>query len=220
MLEPVDVAEYRGDYKTGKKLNLRKIIPFIASNYRKDRIWLRRTEPNERNYHVMLALDDTKSMYYGGVGSEALKGLIALSLALQNLSIKTCITSIKDSMKVVKGFEGILLPEEVLNNFNFNYESSISHDLSIASFMDKSIKEFSKLERDEAENKQLCFIISDGKMNKDYVRPYMEEAKRKDITYVFIIIDSEKESILSVRSVKINQQGKVEMKAYLSDFPF
>ena len=68
MLEPMDNAEYRGDYKTGKKLNLKKIIPFIASNYRKDKIWLRRTEPSERNYFIMLALDDTKSMHHGGVG--------------------------------------------------------------------------------------------------------------------------------------------------------
>ena len=58
--------------------------------------------------------------------------------------------------------------------------------------MDNSIKEFEKIDKDQTENKQLCFIISDGKMNKDYVRPYMEEARRKDITYVFIIIDSEK----------------------------
>ena len=46
VLEPLDISEYSGDFKTGKKLNLRKIIPFIASNYRKDRIWLRRTEPS------------------------------------------------------------------------------------------------------------------------------------------------------------------------------
>jgi midasin len=65
----MDSAEYRGDYKTGKKLNLKKIIPFIASNFRKDKIWLRRTEPSERNYLIMLALDDTKSMHHGGVGT-------------------------------------------------------------------------------------------------------------------------------------------------------
>jgi midasin len=78
----MDNAEYRGDFKTGKKLNLKKIIPFIASNYRKDRIWLRRTEPSERNYYVMIGLDDTKSMHYGAVGEEALKGTLAISMAL------------------------------------------------------------------------------------------------------------------------------------------
>lgn len=96
VLEPMDNAEYRGDFKTGKKLNLKKIIPFIASNYRKDRIWLRRTEPSERNYYVMIALDDTKSMHYGDVGSEALKGMLAISMAMEHLSIKTSICSIRD----------------------------------------------------------------------------------------------------------------------------
>ena len=65
----MDNSEYRGDFKTGKKLNLKKIIPFIASNFRKDRIWLRRTEPSDRNYYIMIALDDTKSMHYGDVGN-------------------------------------------------------------------------------------------------------------------------------------------------------
>ena len=57
-------------------------------------------------------------------------------------------------------------------------------------------------------------------MNKEYVRPYMREAKKKDIAYVFIIIDSMKESILEVKSVRFNEKGKVEMKSYLCDFPF
>lgn len=98
------MSEYSGDFKTGKKLNLKKIIPFIASNYKKDRIWLRRVEPSDRNYYIMLALDDTKSMLYGDVGNEALKGLLAISIALQNLNIKTCITGIKDTMHVFKKF--------------------------------------------------------------------------------------------------------------------
>lgn len=102
------------DYKTGKKLNLKKIIPFIASNFRKDKIWLRRTEPSERNYHIMLALDDTKSMKHGEVGNQALKGLLAISLALQHLSVKTCITGIRDSMNVYKNLKGSLKLTELL----------------------------------------------------------------------------------------------------------
>ena len=52
----------RGDYRTGKRLNLRKLIPFIASNYRKDKIWLRRTRRAKRNYSILLAVDDSSSM--------------------------------------------------------------------------------------------------------------------------------------------------------------
>jgi hypothetical protein len=96
-------------------------------------------------------------------------------LALQHISIKTCVTGIRDSMHVYKTFQGVLEPQNIINNFDFSHESHVSHDLSIASFLEASLKEFKKLESIEVgvENKQLCFIISDGKMNKDYVRPYL-----------------------------------------------
>ena len=49
----------QGDYRTGKRLNMRKVIPYIASQFRKDRIWLRRTKPAQRNYQIVLAVDDS-----------------------------------------------------------------------------------------------------------------------------------------------------------------
>ena len=33
--------KYKGDFKSGKKLNLKKIVPHIASDYKIDRIWKR-----------------------------------------------------------------------------------------------------------------------------------------------------------------------------------
>lgn len=52
----------RGDFRTGKRLNMRKVIPYIASQFRKDKIWLRRTKPSKRNYQICLAVDDSSSM--------------------------------------------------------------------------------------------------------------------------------------------------------------
>lgn len=52
----------RGDYRTGKRLNMRKVIPYVASQFRKDKIWLRRTKPSKRQYQICLALDDSASM--------------------------------------------------------------------------------------------------------------------------------------------------------------
>ena len=149
VLEPMDQAEYRGDFKTGKKLNLKKIIPFIASNFRKDRIWLRRTEPSQRNYYVMIGLDDTKSMHYGRVGQEALKGSLAISMALEHLSIKTSISAIRDQMVSLKNFDQPLDNHRILNSFGFNYESSNSHDLSMASFLSGSLSVFGRIEEDD-----------------------------------------------------------------------
>ena len=41
---------------------MRKVIPYIASQFRKDKIWLRRTKPSKRQYQVMVAVDDSSSM--------------------------------------------------------------------------------------------------------------------------------------------------------------
>lgn len=56
------VLVLRGDYRTGKRLNMRKVIPYIASQFRKDKIWLRRTKPSKREYQICLAVDDSSSM--------------------------------------------------------------------------------------------------------------------------------------------------------------
>ena len=62
------------------------MIPFIASNYRKDRIWMRRSEPDKRNYQILIALDNTLSMKENDVGILALQSLIILSLALAKVN--------------------------------------------------------------------------------------------------------------------------------------
>ena len=56
ILEPTKATKFKGDFRTGKRLNMRKIIPYIASGFRKDRIWLRRTKPSAREYQVILLL--------------------------------------------------------------------------------------------------------------------------------------------------------------------
>lgn len=57
----------RGDYRTGKRLNMRRLIPYIASEYRKDRIWMRRTKKAQREYQVLIAVDDSASMNENGI---------------------------------------------------------------------------------------------------------------------------------------------------------
>ena len=55
---------HRGAFRTGKRISMRRVIPYIASNFRKDKIWLRRCEPSKRQYQVMVAVDDSKSMNF------------------------------------------------------------------------------------------------------------------------------------------------------------
>lgn len=50
IFKPTKIAGMKGDYRTGKRLNMRKVISYVASNYRKDKIWLRRAEPSQKDY--------------------------------------------------------------------------------------------------------------------------------------------------------------------------
>ena len=52
----------RGDYRTGKRLNMRKLLAYVASDFRKDKIWLRRSLPTQRQYQILMAVDDSSSM--------------------------------------------------------------------------------------------------------------------------------------------------------------
>lgn len=56
-------SKYKGDYKSGRKLNLRKIIPYIASDFRKDRIWMKRQKKDKKSYIIRLFVDNSKSMF-------------------------------------------------------------------------------------------------------------------------------------------------------------
>lgn len=82
ILEPTQASRLKGDYRTGKRLNMRKIIPYIASQFRKDKIWLRRTKPSKRNYQIALAIDDSQSMVKNNSEELAFESLALISKAL------------------------------------------------------------------------------------------------------------------------------------------
>jgi midasin len=66
---------------------MRKVVAFIASNFRRDKIWLRRTRPSRRDYRILIALDNTRSMSHCSVGPKALKAIITVCTAFQRLEL-------------------------------------------------------------------------------------------------------------------------------------
>lgn len=63
ILESNRTNKYKGEFKSGKKLNLKKIVPYIASDYRKDRIWMRRQRSDKKNYILRIFIDNSRSMF-------------------------------------------------------------------------------------------------------------------------------------------------------------
>lgn len=87
ILVPTLATRLNGDYRTGKRLNMRKIVPFIASDFAKDKIWLRRTKPSSREYQVLLAVDDSRSMAESRSSHLAYQTLALVSGALGRLEV-------------------------------------------------------------------------------------------------------------------------------------
>ena len=87
ILEATKATRFKGDYKSGKRINMRKVIPFIASNYRKDKIWLRRTKPSKREYNIIVAVDDSTSMRVHNVNQIVDKSLAILCQTLSSLEV-------------------------------------------------------------------------------------------------------------------------------------
>ena len=52
ILEATVASKMEGDYRSGKRISMRKVIPYIASGFRKDKIWLRRMKPSKRQYQA------------------------------------------------------------------------------------------------------------------------------------------------------------------------
>lgn len=63
ILESNKYSKFIGDYKSGKKLNLKRLIPYIASDYRKDKIWMKRRRSDKKEYIIRIFIDNSKSMY-------------------------------------------------------------------------------------------------------------------------------------------------------------
>lgn len=229
ILEPTEKSRLRGDYKSGKRINIKKIIPFIASNYRNDKIWLRREMPFKRDYRVLIAIDDSLSMKKNNLGFFALESLVAISEALNQLNVgKVCVCGINDRMKLHMSFEDTYSAEKsafILSNYSFEYQSFASADTSIPNFMSDCNKLLDSL---KTENRNIVFIISDGRFNKKKVHPYIMEAEDKKYLYVFILLDNysveSKNSIFNMKSAELvaDQNGKTDYKItrYLEDFPF
>ena len=226
IIEQRRFAGLKGDYRTGKRINMKRIISYIASNYRKDKIWMRRAEPNQKDYRILLALDNSASMKEKNVGQLALFSFSMLAEAIVKSQVGDLfISSIDSQMNMLykdRKEWNWNIAADIFAQFDFDYKSDLSGDLSMANFVKQSNEFFGSFNDDKL---NMCFIISDGRINKNIVRPYIVEAEQQNYLYFFIILDKEEysESILNYKTTDITYGGsgvEVSISNYLDDFPF
>ncbi|KAK5359025.1 AAA ATPase midasin [Exophiala xenobiotica] len=238
ILSPTTATKLRGDYRTGKRLNIKRIIPYIASNYKRDKIWMRRSVPSKRNYQIMIAVDDSKSMSESGADLLAFETLAMLTKALSMLEVgEICVVGFGDEehIRVAHPFGTPFSPAEsgvnVFRSFGFNQRGTNVKNLvreSIQLFGDARLKGHSSSE----DLWQLQLIVSDGHCsNHEGIARLVRQAQAEKIIIVFVIVDAGQDSILDLQEavyepdpLAVNGAGAGEMrlrtKRYLEDFPF
>jgi len=228
LLEPSLATRLQGDYRSGKRINMRRVIPYIASQFRKDKIWLRRTKPSKREYQVVLALDNSRSMKSSG--RLALSALVMLCNALSKLEVgQVGVLSFGENVEILNRLDQPFTDScgaGMVSAFSFSQEKT-----AIEEGLIRVVEEFQR-GRESPRNRgthgidfrQLAFFISDGRFDsavRDRVRRLVREAVAERILVVLVIVEtSGSESIIDTKQVKFDNKGKVRMSRYLDDYPF
>ena len=230
ILAPTLATKLRGDFRTGKRLNVKRIIPYIASQYKRDKIWMRRSIPSKRNYQIMLAVDDSKSMDESGSGQLAFETLALVSKSLSMLEVgEICVVGFGNEVRVAHEFNKPFSSDagcQIFQHFGFQQEKTNVRKLvadSITLFREARRKTFNA----GTELWQLEIIISDGVCeDHDTIRRLVRQAQEEQIMMVFVIVDAlfKEESIMDMNEAVFEPddsgETKLKIRRYLDGFPF
>ncbi|THH00184.1 hypothetical protein EW026_g2317 [Hermanssonia centrifuga] len=245
ILEPTMATRLKGDYRTGKRLNMKKIIPYIASEYTKDKIWLRRTRPSQREYQVLIALDDSRSMAESHSVHLAYQTLALVSKALSRLEVgDVAIAKFGQTVDVLHGFDGGPFTNQsgtkVMDAFHFDQKATQVLSLLETSLniLEQARERRAMTSATAADLWQMEIIISDGIcQDHERLRTILRKAEEQRVMVVFIILDSlhtgsmapppgqpaTSNSILSMNQVAytdVNGKMDLTVRRYLDTFPF
>jgi midasin len=235
ILAPTLATKMRGDFRTGKRLNIKRIIPYIASQYKRDKIWMRRSVPSKRAYQIMLAVDDSKSMGESGSGELAFETLALVSKSLSILEVgQICVVGFGEQVKVAHEFDKPFSSEagvQVFRQFSFDQQRTDVRKLveeSLSLFRDARARSVSS--SSQTDLWQLQLIISDGVCEEhETLRRLVRQAQEERVMIIFVIVDNKagskggsimQMSRASFEKDDLDGQMKLKMRRYMDDFPF
>ncbi|KAA8540261.1 hypothetical protein F0562_024176 [Nyssa sinensis] len=231
VLEPTLASKLQGDYKTGKRINMKKVIPYIASHYRKDKIWLRRTRPNKRDYQVVIAVDDSRSMSESCCGDVAIEALVTVCRAISQLEVgNLAVASFgkKGNIRLLHDFDQPFTGEagtKMISSLTFKQENTIADgpmvDLLkyLNNMLDAAVSN-ARLPSGQNPLQQLVLIIADGRFHeKENLKRCVRDALSRKRMVAFLLLDSPQESIVDLMEASF-QGGSIKFSKYLDSFPF
>ena len=241
ILTPTLATRLSGDYRTGKRLNMRKIVPFIASDFAKDKIWLRRTKPSAREYQVLLSIDDSRSMAESRNMHLAYQTLALVAGALTRLEVGDIgICRFGQGVEMLHEFGQTAFSDahggQILSRLRFEQRST-----NVPALLSQTLQILEEARQarsaSAAELWQLQIVISDGVcQDHEQIRALLRRAVEERVMVVFVVVDAgaagdepqpgapPRSSILTMNQVDYHTdaQGRLqlEMKRYIDTFPF
>lgn len=224
VLEPTQATRLKGDFRTGRRINMRKVIPYIASQFRKDKIWLRRTKPSKREYQIVLAIDDSSSMADNKSKELTFESVALISKALSLLECgQLSVLSFGETVEVVHKLTEPFSERSgtaLMQKFRFSQTKTCIAD--VVKFATEMLN--ATHGNTTALNAKLLLIISDGRLSSDIgslLQQAIRHATLSNIFMVFVIIDepNNENSILDMRKV-VFKDGKCILESYMDRFPF
>ncbi|RYP12079.1 hypothetical protein DL765_007494 [Monosporascus sp. GIB2] len=232
ILTPSQATKLSGSYRTGKRLNIKRIIPYIASSYKRDKIWMRRTIPTKRSYQILLCVDDSRSMGDSSSGDLALESLVMVSRALTMLEVgQVGVLGFGRNTFIAHDFAEPFASHDagarLLQKFSFQQEFT---DIQLV--IKQTIERFrlarqQSASRDSEDLWQLALILSDGltpSSAHEDIQVLLREALEERIMIVFIIMDDtsnkSNQSVINLKKVKFLGNDEIKTEYYLDTFPF
>ncbi|KDD77118.1 hypothetical protein H632_c15p1 [Helicosporidium sp. ATCC 50920] len=231
ILEPTLASKLAGEHRSGKRINMRRVIAYIASQFKKDKIWLRRTQPDKRKYQVVLAVDNSLSMSDMNCAPFALQALALIAKSMVRLEV--------GEVGIV-GFGGRAGPSflhsldrpftdadgvRVFSQLRFDEDNTVAdrpvEDLLAAldgTLADAQMRFAAGM---HTSLRQLVLIIADGRFHeKESLRRVLRRVtSQSGVLYAFIVVDNPANSLASTQTVRF-VDGKPVFTKYMDSFPF
>ncbi|KAK0709105.1 hypothetical protein B0T26DRAFT_720443 [Lasiosphaeria miniovina] len=241
ILTPTQSTRLSGSFRTGKRLNIKKIIPYIASSYKRDKIWMRRSIPSKRAYQILLCVDDSSSMGDNSSGRLALESLVMVTRALTTLEVgQVGVLGFGTDVFVAHELTEPLASHDagarILQRFTFDQQGT-----DMCRLLRTTIDHFAAARLTQAgaatgaeDLWQLALILSDGLVqSKDHarLRPLLRDAMEQRVMVVFIVMDDAASSssagvgvrgtsVLELKEARFGPDGIPVIHRYLDSFPF
>jgi midasin len=228
VLAPTKASKMKGGYAAGKRINMRAVIPYIASDFKKDKIWLRRTQPDKRNYQIIVAIDDSLSMREKRSGQLACEAMLILCKALERLQVgQVGVVRFGEQSELIHPFDRPYNAEagsSMLGKFTFAQDNADFEQL-LRFTSEIFAQAGSGPDAATGAALQLLFVIGDGQIReaRDSCRTLIRQAAERGQMCAAVMIDTPDDpaqSVTKAKEVTFDKSGKVVITPYLDSYPF